>query len=252
MRNGEAGPASPARIDPGTPATGRPAPSGSAADAVGSVIMTEISPFHCLYSDALDFHNQSRLMINRSVPSAGRLARASLLLYIASAKALVHQAAVELARPDLAQIIGDPDRPISLANAWRLLPSVVGSGQLSGDPATPPWPQFAELLALEASWTYPGSPSGRCAYYRAPYQGADYEPLQPHQVFPALGVRADSLQFPRTGLPRDPYALRPQHLDTIRGVLDLAIETLDRKLEGALTRDNRHRREPVRVIHPPR
>ncbi len=251
MRNGEPGPASPSRTGPGSAPYGRIAGSGSAADAVGAVIMTEVSPFHCLYSDALDFHTQSRMMVGKSVPSASRLARAALMLYVGAAKALVHQAAVELARPDLAEIIGDPTRPMPLADAWRLLPAIVGPGNLAGDPATPPWPQFIELLALEASWTYPGPPSERCAYYRAPYPGADFEPLQPHQVTPSLAVKAEYLQFPRTGLPRDPYALRPHHLDTVRQVLDAAIESLDRKLEGALTRDNRHRRERVRVIHPP-
>jgi hypothetical protein len=58
------------------------------------------------------------------------------------------------------------------------------------------------------------------------------------------------LVYPKTGLPRDPYALRPHHLDTTRGVIDAAIDALDRKLEGALTRDNRHRREPIEMLPP--
>ncbi len=36
-----------------------------------------------------------------------------------------------------------------------------------------------------------------------------------------------------------------------RGILDAAIEALDRRMAGALTRDQRHRREPVRVVHAP-
>jgi hypothetical protein len=77
--------------------------------------------------------------------------------------------------------------------------------------------------------------------------------LEPHIVPPALrpSVPPDRLAFPRTGLPRDPYALRPRHLDTARAVLDAAIEALDRRMAGALTRDQRHRREPVRLVHPP-
>ena len=59
------------------------------------------------------------------------------------------------------------------------------------------------------------------------------------------------LAFPRTGLPRDPYALRPHHLDAARAILDAAIEALDRRMAGALTKGQRHRREPVRVVHPP-
>ena len=63
------------------------------------MIETVISPFHCLYQDALAFHTQSRLA--RSDSEASRLARAAFLLYVSSAEALVHQAAAELGRPEL-------------------------------------------------------------------------------------------------------------------------------------------------------
>lgn len=252
MRNGEPGPSGPR--SPGanpTVADGEPA-ARAVSDPSGSVIMTEVSPFHCLYQDALDFHSQSRLMLSRSVGASSRLARASLLLYVGAAEAMVHQAAVELGHPELAILVADPSRPLPLADAWRLLPAIVADGPVGpGDPAVPPWPQFAELLALRSSWAYPGLATARRAYYRAPRDGADYEPLQSHQVPPGLGVPAEALHYPRTGLPRDPYALRPHHLDTARGILDATVEALDRRLEGGLTRENRHRREPIRIVHPP-
>jgi hypothetical protein len=219
--------------------------------ASGWVIETVVSPFHCLYQDALALHTQSKLALARSEGEAGRLARAALLLYVTSAEALVHQAAVELGRPELFALIADPSRPLPLADAWRLLPAIVAEGPAGPfQPGLPPWPQFAELLALRTSWAYPGAAGDRRAYYRSPRRDGDYEPLQPHQVPPTLNIPADRLHYPRTGLPRDPYALRPRHLDTARGVLDAAIEALDRRLGGALTRDQRHRREPVRLVHP--
>jgi hypothetical protein len=216
------------------------------------VIETTVSPFHCLYQDALYFHTQSKLAEKRSESEASRTARAAFVLYLAAAEALVHQAAAELGRPELMPLLADPSRPMPLADAWRLLPAIVADGP-SGPfhPELPPWPQFAELLALRAAWAYPGPASGRRAYYRSARRDGDYEPIQPHQVPQALGVAAERLFYPRTGLPRDPYALRPSHLDTARGVLDAAIEALDRRLGGALTRDQRHRREPVRVVEPP-
>src|SRR5271154_7058508 len=67
------------------------------------VIETLVCPFHCLYQDALSFHTQSRLA--RSESEASRIARAALLLYVSSAEALVHQAAVELGRPELRGIL---------------------------------------------------------------------------------------------------------------------------------------------------
>jgi hypothetical protein len=214
-----------------------------------SIVVTEVSPFHCLYQDALEFHSQSRLMLVRSEGVSSRLARAALLLYVASAEALVHQAAAELARPELAKLVADPSRPLPLLDAWRLLPAILGQG--SSDPDSAPWPQFAELLELRSSWTYPGTAQDRQAYYRSSKKGSDFEPLHPYQLEPGSVVTPDSLQYPRTGLPRDPYALRPHHLDTARGVLDAAIASLDRRLEGALTLDNRHRREPTKLLEPP-
>jgi hypothetical protein len=254
MRNGDLGPSGPRGQGPeeNPVMIDRDRPDGADADSSASVIVTEVSPFHCLYQDALEFHSQSRLMLGRSVGGSSRLARASLLLYVTAAESLVHQAAIDLGRAELAPLLADPSRPMRLEDAFRLLPAIVlnGSG-LSGDLSEPPWPQFCELLMLRNSWAYPGPPSNRRAYYRAPAAGADYEPLEPHQVRAGLGISAEQLLFPRTGLPRDPYALRPHHLDTTRGILDAMVGSLDRRLDGALTRGNRHRREPIRVLYPP-
>ena len=254
MRSGEIGPATPRRpgvdLAEADAEADRPPPVASASAC--PVIVTEVSPFHCLYQDALDFHTQSRVMAGRSASSASRLARAALLLYVSASESLVQQAAAELLRPDLARIFSDPARPLALIDAWRLLPALLAGASAPNDPEAPPWPQFAELLALRSCWSHPGPPASRRAYYRAQGPGADFEPLQPHQVPPGLVVPAEALPFPRTGLPRDPYALRPHHLDTARGVLDSAVEALDRRLEGALTRDNRHRRELTRAVSPPK
>lgn len=236
---------------------GPSAPGGNgtataAGGGSGLILETVVSPFHCLYQDALEFHQQSHLRQSRSEPEASRLARAALLLYVASAESLVHQAAAELGRPELAGIVCDPSRPLPLLDAWRLLPAlVVEPTHCGSDPEAPPWPQIAELLALRSEWAYPGAEARRCAYYRRREgPGDEFEPLEPHQVPPDLDLPAERLVYPRTGLPRDPYALRPHHLDTARGVLDAAIAALDRLLDGALTRNGRHRREPVRVVRP--
>jgi hypothetical protein len=230
----------------------RPRPERRVGDApaeAGRVIEAIVSPFQCLYKDALELHTQSQLRLKQSESEASRLARAAFLLYMASAEALVHQAAAELGRPELAALVCDPQRPRAPLEVWRLLPALVGKGPIAGDdPEAPPWPQFAELLALRDSWAYPGPAEARRAYYQSPAGSRDFEPLQPHQIPPGLGVTAESLHFPRTGLPRDPYALRPHHLTTAREVLDAAIAALDRRLGGALTRDGRHFKEPVRVV----
>jgi hypothetical protein len=212
-------------------------------------IETIVSPFHCLYQDALWFHTQSQLRSARSQGEASRLARAALLCYLAAAEALAHQAAEELGRRDLGRICCDPSRPLPLTEVWRLLPALAEEGEACAfDPSAPPWPQFEEILELRQSWAYPGSEEQRKSYYRSSGESGAYEPLTPQDAHRLFGPDARRLFLPRTGLPRDPYALRPHHLDTARAVLDSAIAGLDRRLGGALTRDGRHRREPVRGI----
>jgi hypothetical protein len=248
MRDGDLGPSGGIGAESAVSDRDRAAPDSAAS---GWIIETVISPFHCLYQDALYFHTQSQLRLARSESEASRLARAALLLYVASAEALAHQAAIELGRPELAALVADPERPLPLDDVWRLLPVVLGApGGTAHDGQAAPWPQFAELVALRALWAYPGAATERRAYYRSPQKDAAYEPLEPHQAA-GLKIAAEALTFPHTGLPRDPYALRPRHLDTARAVLDAAIEALDRRVGGALTRDQRHRKEPVRVVHPP-
>ncbi|MFO0960962.1 MAG: hypothetical protein U0800_26575 [Isosphaeraceae bacterium] len=174
------------------------------------------------------------------------------MFYLDAVEALIHQAAAELARPELSGILRDPTRGIPLQDAWRLLSaiSVEGVG-CTGNLDAPPWPQFAEeLLSLRTAWLYPGPAPERAAYYRANGPDGSFEPLEPHRIPRGFPLAADRLNLPRTGLPRDPYALRPHHIDTARGVVDAAIDGLDRRLGGALTRGGRHRKEPARIVYP--
>lgn len=240
---------------PGDPGSGAATRGARTATTSGQgsawVVETTISPFHCLYQDALEFHKQSHLRVSRSEAEASRLARAALVLYLDAAEALVRQAASELLRPEVLGFISDPRHPVPLPDACLLLPALLAGSPVSGhDPESPPWPQFAELIALRRTWTHPGGASSRRAYYRSARQDGEYEPLQPHQVPAGLTIAAEALLLPRTGLPRDPYALRPHHLDTAKGILDAVVTALDRRLGGALTRDARHRREPCRVVFP--
>jgi len=233
----------------------RSAPSKGEEETAGPgcVIETIVSPFHCLYEDALHFHKQSKLAHSES--EASRLCRAAIVFYVSSAEALVHQAAEELGRPELRELLVDPERPLPLFEVWRLLPAIASDPAAPTrplDPDSPPWPQFGELLLLRSSWCYPGASSERRAFYYKVGPDQTYEPLEPHQMPAALRrlVAPEHLAFPRTGLPRDPYALRPCHLDTARGVLDSAIDALDRRMGGALTKGQRHRREPCRLVYP--
>ena len=162
-----ASPSSAGHRSTGSPTAGFHEPA-DASDGV-RVIETVVSPFHCLYQDALHFHTQSRLA--QSEGEAAGWPACGALLYISSAEALVRQAAVELGRPELRGLLGRPQPALSRSpRPGGSLPAIVaepGVPTRSFDPESPPWPQFAELLMLETSWVYPGPPSSRRAYYRS-------------------------------------------------------------------------------------
>ena len=221
----------------------------------GWVIETVVSPFHCLYQDALSFHTQSRLAQSES--EASRLARAALLLYVSSAEALVHQAADELGRPELRGMLVDPCRPLPLFEAWRLLPAIVAEPGVPArpfDPESPPWPQFAELLLLRdlvgLPWAGVQSPgllplgpprrrlraTANCMTFRPALERAVRQwPL----AFPAPACRATPMPFaPAT-------STRPAACWTPRSRPSTAAWA------ARSPKDQRHRREPVRMVHPP-
>ena len=86
------------------------------------------------------------------------------------------------------------------------LPALVNDGPASPmQPEQPPWPQFAELLALRDAWAYPGGVRGG----RITDRHAKTRPM--NRCFsikcPRRSACSHQFTYPRTGLPRDPYAL---------------------------------------------
>ena len=164
----------------------------------------------------------------------------------------MHQAAAELGRPELVAIVADPARPLP---AGRRLAAPARDrlrqpGRRRSTPRSPPGP------SSPSCW-----PCGLLVLSRPGPDPPGLLPLAPRDV----GLRA-ARAAPGPARPRPaarpppptpgpasratPTRSGPRHLDTARGVLDAAIEALDRRLGGALTRDQRHRNEPVRLIHP--
>ena len=118
MAHGEPGPPPASRNGAG-PSTGRAVAEPPGAGC-GPVVETTVSPFHCLYQDALWLHTQSHLRLPdpRARP-AGWSGRAAPLS--PGGRALVHQAAVELGRPELSHLLSDPTAP-SAGEAWACSP----------------------------------------------------------------------------------------------------------------------------------
>ena len=168
-------------------------------DDRGSLIVTEVSPFHCLYQDALEFHSQSRLMLARSESGSSRLARAALLLYGRLGRVPGPSGGRRSwAGLSLPRCWPTPSRPLPLEDAWRLLPAIAGQGATaSGDPSAPPWAAVRRAArAPDPPGRIPVRRSIAEPYYRAPRPDADFEPLQPHQIPAGAAVTAGDLLYP--------------------------------------------------------
>ena len=219
----------------------------------GWVIETVVSPFHCLYQDALHFHTQSRLA--QSEGEAARLARAALLLYICSAEALVRQAAVELGRPELQGLARRSQPPVASGRGLAALARDRCRARRAHAFVRPRISPLAPVCRAANARDLLGLPGPRSESSGLLPVVSEGRGVRAHGAASCAGalrrvLRTETLTFPRTGLPRDPYAFRPRHLDTARGILDAAVEALDRRMGGILCLGQRHRREPVRVVYP--
>ena len=255
MRDGDPGPGAPRRPGPDpAPAVAdrQGARNGRGADlgAEDRVLETEVSPFHCLYQDALHFHSQSQLRLARSENEASRLARGAAALR--GERRGAGASGGGRAGPARAGRAGRRPEPPAAAGR-RLAAPARDRGRGPRRAVRPRGAPLAAVRRAAGAADVVGLPRPRV-------EAAGLLPLdRPRRLLrtaraapdpPRPGRDPRALHFPRTGLPRDPYALRPRHLDTARGVLDAAIEALDRRLGGALVRDGRHRKEPVRVVFP--
>jgi hypothetical protein len=57
--------------------------------------------------------------------------------------------------------------------------------------------------------------------------------------------------YRQTLVPKDPYAVRSEHVDTVKKVVDDMIATLDSFLGGALSRDDWMHQDRFEMVYPP-
>ena len=185
---------------------------------------------------------------DRSEAEASRFARASLMLYLASAEALVHQAAAELGHPDLARLVCDPHRPLPLADAWGLLPAVMpGIRSPSTTPAPRPGPSSPNSWPCAPPGPTPAANRPAALLPPAPRFGRLRAPrTSPGPARPGPLARPPRLPPHRiTPRPLRPPPPTPRHHPQHPR---LRHRRPQQTAGWSLTRNGRHRREPVRVL----
>ena len=211
------------------------------------VFRSFVNSFHYLYGDAEYFHQLAREMEGRF--EQYRLCRTAVLLYVLSLEGLINRAMDQFLPERLRDFFLDREEKFSLEDKWLLLPLLVSDGEnVQSDRSRYPWSHFAELVRLRNDFVHPKH--DRPAYYRA-ITALQWEPLPWRDMPKDLGVKETEVVYRQTHIPKDPYAVRPRHVDIAKKVVDDTVAELDRLLGGKLTKDNWHRVDQMTLIYPP-
>lgn len=208
-----------------------------------------VNSFHYLYQDA-DYLSQiahRKEMVD--VFERVRLCRTAILLYIFSLEGLINRAMDHFLPERVRDFFLERENKLSAEDKWMLLPMLASEIQSSQfDKSSYPWSHFAELVGLRNDFVHPKH--NRRAYYRV-ITSHNWEPLPWNQIPKDLGVKQGDVVYRQTQIPKDPYAMHPEHVDKVKKVVDDMVAELDRLLDGKVSKDNWYKSDQMQLIYPP-
>jgi len=74
--------------------------------------------------------------------------------------------------------------------------------------------------------------------------------LQPKDIPKDSGIKRKDVEYPQTKIPKDPYAIRAEHVRRAKKVIDDTIAELDRLLGGRIYAENWWRNDAMTLIYP--
>ncbi|HSO13804.1 MAG TPA: hypothetical protein VLT51_15620, partial [Anaerolineales bacterium] len=89
----------------------------------------------------------------------------------------------------------------------------------------------------------------RPAYYRA-IASHNWTPLSWKEIPRKSGIKETELVYRQTQIPKDPYAVRLNHIETAKRVVDDTIAELDKLLDGKISKDNWLKSDQMELIYP--
>jgi hypothetical protein len=210
------------------------------------IFKSHVNSFHYLYQDAEHFHAQARS------DDAGfdgvRAARTALLLYILSLEGLINRALEAFLPEPLRSFFLEREDRFSLEDKWQLLPLIAGDdGPKAFDKSRDVWARFVELVRLRNEFVHPKH--NRPAYYEA-RTTANWTPLSWNAIPKGLPLKETDLIYRQTQIPRDPYAVRVDHVDTAKAAVDAVVAELDQLLGGRITAGGWHHSDGMSLIWP--
>ena len=211
------------------------------------VFRSYVNSFHYLYQDAEFMHDLVRKGKSAIGFNSTRLCRTALLLYILSCEALINRAMAEFLPDQQRDFFMEREDRLSIEDKWQLLPMLKSEERESFDISRYPWTHFKELVRVRNDFVHPKSK--RAAYYREK-SSKNWEPLPWKQIPNDLNIKETDVIYRQTQIPRDPYAIRLNHVDTTKKIIDDLITKLDTLLCGVISENNWLRSDQMELIYP--
>jgi hypothetical protein len=211
------------------------------------VFKSHVNSFHYLYQDAEYFHSQAK---SKDAGFDGvRASRTALLLYIFSLEGLINRALEAFLPEPQRQFFIDREDRFSLEDKWELLPLIAGEGGPKAfDKSKQAWARFSELIRVRNEFVHPKH--DRAAYYEA-LTATRWTALSWKRIPEGLGVKDTDIIYRQTQIPRDPYAVRAEHVDTAKAAVDAVVAELDVFLGGRITAGGWLHGDGMGLVWPP-
>ena len=206
-----------------------------------------LNSFEYLYQDAEYLHQIASKTEMAKAFERVRLRRTALLLYVFSLEGLINRALDRFIPQHLREFILEREDRFGVEDKWLFLPLLVSEKE-TFDTSKYPWSHFAELISIRNDFVHPKH--DRPAYYRA-ITSHEWEPLPWNQIPEDLGAKETDVIYRQARIPKDPHAIRPEHIDRVKKVVDDTVAELDRLLGGKITQNNWLHKDEMKLIYPP-
>lgn len=210
------------------------------------IFQSFVNSFAYLYGDAEYLFQVAKS--NDKKFEGVQLCRTALLLYILSLEGLINRALDHFLPDHIHDFIVEREEKFNLEDKWLLLPLLANEQQKAQfDKSKYPWSHFAELIRIRNDFVHPKH--DRPAYYRA-IASHNWTPLSWKEIPAGAGIKEKELIYRQTQIPKDPYAIRLNHIAIAKKVVDDTIAELDQLLDGKLSRDNWYKSDQMELIYP--
>ena len=209
------------------------------------IFKSAINSFNYLYGDA-----EGLLQLATKAQGFERipLSRTALLLFVLSLEGLINRVMDHFLPARVHDFIVEREENLSFEDKWLLVPLMGSEDQACRfDTSSYPWSHFSELVRLRNDYVHPKH--DRPAYYQA-ISATEWDLLDWKRIPKNSGITEKKLIYRQTRIPKDPYAVLPEHAAKAKQVVDDMVAKLDSFLGGALTQGNWLHADNMKLIYP--